>query len=476
MSGHRIGVLVVAYNAETTLEGTLNRLPESFVERLEHVLVADDASADSTYEVGVLVKERTELPMTVIKHKENLGYGGNQKHGYQWAIDQGLDIVVLLHADGQYAPEVIESLIQPLETGEADAVFGSRMLESGGALKGGMPLYKFVGNKILTKFQNSLSGLNLSEWHSGYRAYRVDALRDLSLQSFSDAFDFDTEIILGLHDQGKRIAEVPIPTYYGDEICYVNGLEYARDVVVDVMKHKLKKVGFKTEGAESVDKSYRLKATPESSHGKLLAWFPNGRSLRVLDAGCSDGQFGELVRDFGHHVTGADVIKHDGVAHRLDAFVEADLNERFPESLRGQFDVVVAADVIEHVPDPAGLMLQLKDRIFSGGRLYLSVPNVSHWYPRTRIAVGRFDYDERGPLDKTHLRFFTRRTLERLIADTGLSIVRKDVVAAPIDVLGPEIGIPAFLSLGWARLDRLLARLWPTMFGYQFLYELEVLE
>lgn len=476
MSNHRIGVLVVAYNAETTLENTLSRLPGSFVERLDHVLVADDASADATYEVGVLVRDSTKLPMTVIKHRENLGYGGNQKHGYQWAIDQGLDIIVLLHADGQYAPEAIESLIQPLETGEADAVFGSRMLEAGGALKGGMPVYKFVGNKILTKFQNALSGLDLSEWHSGYRAYRVDALSDLSFQSYSDAFDFDTEIILGLHDQGKTITEVPIPTYYGDEICYVNGLEYARDVVVDVVRHKLTRVGFKTDGAESAEKSYRLKATPESSHGKLLSWFPRQRSLRVLDAGCSDGQFGELVRQYGHHVTGADVIKHDGVAHRLDAFVEADLNERFPESLRGQFDVVVAADVIEHVPDPAGLMFQLKDRISSGGRLYLSVPNVSHWYPRARIAVGRFDYDERGPLDKTHLRFFTRRTLERLIADTGLSIVRKDVVAAPIDVLGPEIGIPTFLSRTWARLDRAMARLWPTMFGYQFLYELEVVE
>ena len=107
-----------------------------------------------------------------------------------------------------------------------------------------MPLYKYVGNRILTRFQNRLTGLDLTEWHSGYRAYRVDALGDLDLMSYSDDFDFDTEIILGLHQQGKRIVEVPIPTYYGDEICYVNGMRYAKDVSLDVVRFRMRQMGF----------------------------------------------------------------------------------------------------------------------------------------------------------------------------------------------------------------------------------------
>ncbi len=152
-------MLVVAYNAEETLAAVLDRLPESFRSKVAHVLVADDASHDLTHEVGLAYQASSELPLTVIRHDDNLGYGGNQKSGYRWAIDHGLDIVVLLHGDGQYAPEVIEDLVAPLADGNADAVFGSRMLTKGAARAGGMPLYKFVGNRILTKVQNALVGL-----------------------------------------------------------------------------------------------------------------------------------------------------------------------------------------------------------------------------------------------------------------------------------------------------------------------------
>ena len=472
MASPRIGVLVVAYNAESTLETTLNRLPQSFVDRIDHILVADDASVDQTYEVGLRVKNATNLPMTVIKHIENRGYGGNQKHGYRWAIDNGLDIVVLLHGDGQYAPEVIEKIVAPLETGEADAVFGSRMLESGQALKGGMPLYKFVGNKILTRFQNAVSGMSLSEWHSGYRAYRVDALEDIDFEKFSDVFNFDTQIILELNRAEKKIVEVSIPTFYGDEICYVNGLGYAKDVVADVLRFKLRSVGFRSGHENSSVESYRLKLSSYSSHGRLLTWLGDRRDAKVLDVGCSDGNFGQLIRDQGHDVTGIDIIKHDGVAERLDSFIQSDLNEDLPSELRAQFDVVIAADVIEHVVDPEALMCNLKGILGLNGSLYLSVPNISHWYPRVKIALGRFDYDERGPLDRTHLRFFTRKTLERLIYECGFQIVQREAVGAPIDILGPEVGLPKRLSQVWAYFDRQMTRAWPAMFGYQMLYEL----
>ena len=466
-------MLVVAYNAEETLAAVLDRLPESFRSKVAHVLVADDASHDLTHEVGLAYQETHRPALDGHPSRRNLGYGGNQKSGYHWAIDHGLDIVVLLHGDGQYAPEVIEDLVAPLAGGNADAVFGSRMLTKGAARAGGMPLYKFVGNRILTKVQNALVGLRLSEWHSGYRAYRVDALADVPFDTYSDGFDFDTEIIVGLHDAGKRIVEVPIPTYYGDEICYVNGVRYARDVTLDVVRHRLGKIGFGTGKAAEPTTPYELKASPHSSHGVLLSWLSTTPPGLVLDVGCSDGRFGELVRRHGHRVIGVDLAKHEGVGERLDGFIEANLNDGLPVETGDGYDVIVAADVLEHTIDPDALLADLVRRLAPNGSILVSIPNFAHWYPRGRVAVGRFDYDARGILDRGHLRFFTRRSIERLIAEQSLTIVRHAVVGSPIELLERD-GSSMFARLARAagNVDRLATRAWPTMFGYQFLYEL----
>jgi len=475
----KIGVLVVAYNAATTLEPTLDRIPPAFAERLSHVLVCDDASVDETYSIGVRYQARSTLPLTVIKHRRNRGYGGNQKVGYRWAALHGLDVVVLLHGDGQYAPEVIESLVEPIVNGDADAVFGSRMMNRGGAIAGGMPLYKYVGNKILTTAQNALAGLSLTEWHSGYRAYRVSALADVDLDSMSDDFDFDTEIILGLHAAGHTIAEVPIPTYYGDEICHVNGLAYAKDVMVDTLQYKLRSVGF-GRGTKQIapETAYLVKPSPHSSHGHLLAWAAQHRRTdrrpSALDVGCSDGAFGAQVRELGFTVTGTDLIKHAAIGGRLDGFVEADLNAGLPEEAGRGYDLVIAGDVLEHVIDPGRLLDEIRGRLADKGRVLISVPNISHWYPRLRIASGWFDYDQRGPLDVGHVRFFTRRSFERLLRQHDLRIVRRDAVGVPVDVVNRSSGrLLRALSSLVGGLDRRLVRLWPTMFGYQFLYEVE---
>ncbi len=228
----RIAVFVVAFNAETTLASTLGRIPHEYLARVAHVLVFDDASDDRTWEVASgFADAHPEMPLVVERHPENRGYGGNQKTGYRWCIDHGVDIVVLVHGDGQYAPEELARMTAPIERGEADLVMGSRMLRRGGALRGGMPLYKFAGNKVLTFTQNRLAGVRLSEWHSGYRAFRVSLLASIPFEANSDVFDFDTQIILQVLDAGGRVVEIDIPTFYGDEVSYVNGLVYGKDIV-----------------------------------------------------------------------------------------------------------------------------------------------------------------------------------------------------------------------------------------------------
>jgi glycosyltransferase involved in cell wall biosynthesis len=191
------------------------------------ILVCDDASSDDTYQVGMRVKEaRPDLPLEVIRRPVNLGYGGNQKAGYRWMIDHEIDLVVLLHGDGQYAPEFLPKMVEPIVSGHADVVFGSRMLQRGAALQGGMPKYKYVGNKILTFLQNRMAGVRLSEWHSGYRAYSISALGKVGFELNADYYDFDTQIILQMIAAEQRITEIPIPTFYGDELSRVNGIRY----------------------------------------------------------------------------------------------------------------------------------------------------------------------------------------------------------------------------------------------------------
>ena len=177
---------------------------------------------------------------------------------------------------------------------------------------------------------------------------------------------------------------------------------------------------------------------------------------------------------FGHHVTGVDVTKHEGVGERLDAFVEADLNEGLPRDTGEPYECIVAADVLEHTIDPGRLLREIGDRLAPSGSILVSVPNFAHWYPRVRVLAGRFDYDQRGLLDKGHVRFFTRRSFERLVADCGLHVVRREVVGTPIeDVVERGGPSPATQAARLASaIDRVAARAWPTMFGYQFLYEL----
>jgi glycosyltransferase involved in cell wall biosynthesis len=474
----RIGILVVAYNAASTLARVLDRIPPGFRSRVDQVLVCDDHSQDSTYLVGLGYQHLTsDLPLKVIRHPRNLGYGGNQKAGYQWAIEAGLDIVVLLHGDGQYAPELLPDIVEPLERGECDAVLGSRMLQAGAARSGGMPAYKYLGNRILSRFENAIMGLDLSEWHSGYRAYSVDALRGIPFHVNSDGFNFDTQILIQLHEASRRICEIPIPTYYGEEICYVNGLRYARDVARDVVRYRAHKMGFGSGETAFATAGYELKEDADASHARILGWLGTRPPSRVLDLGCSDAALAAHIRKLGHDVTGVDFEELPGARERLDRLVVADLDRGIPAEAGGGYDVVVAADVLEHLRSPERLLADARTRLAPGGSVIASVPNFAHWYPRARVVLGRFDYDRRGILDRGHLRFFTRRSFERLADRQQYKVRRREALGLPVEVLnrgGGEANGGAGSGAGLARrLNLASVSVSPSLFAYQLLYELE---
>ncbi len=361
MSEHsrpRLLVLIVAYHAEATIRPTLERIPASLLDTCDvEVLVIDDSSADGTFEQSDAVRraETLPFPLTVLSNPANQGYGGNQKIGLHFAIQQQFDFVVLLHGDGQYAPECLPDLVAPLARGEADAVLGSRMLRKRDALRGGMPLYKFLGNIVLTSLQNRLLRSSLSEFHSGYRAYTTNALRRIPFHLNTNAFHFDTEIIIQLLAAGLRIREVPIPTYYGREISRVNGIKYGKDVLMASVRALAQELSlfydrkFDPVPSTASNVHYKPRLGFESAHTMALARIPDGS--RVVDIGCAGGYLGQMLRQRGCHVTGTDVFPlAEGCT--LDDFRLGDLNQSpFPVDLE-HVDYAVMLDVIEHLASP----------------------------------------------------------------------------------------------------------------------------
>lgn len=466
-SPKRIAIFIVAYNASSTLAKVLDRIPESVWARVEEVFVFDDESRDDTFQVGMDYKrdnQRTNLH--VFRNDENQGYGGNQIRGYQYAIQRGFDIVALLHGDGQYAPEALPQLLAPLERGDADAVFGSRMAIPGAALAGGMPLYKYVGNRILTTFENAMLGMDLTEFHSGYRLYSMAALKDIPFEKNTNDFHFDTQIIIQLHAAHKRILEIPIPTYYGDEICHVNGMRYAKDVFLSVMQYRAHEFGLTNRPEYQVTAKYDAKKSEHSSHSQIIALVPSS-ARRVLDLGCGEGAISRVLLERGH-----DVVSLDSHApqERLPHFIQADLTEDLPLAPRERFDVVVLADVLEHLVTPSKLLRQAMSHLSPGGRLLVSLPNVVHWSVRALVLAGKFEYTNRGILDQSHLRFFTKQSAEQLFREVGLRVTSHRTTPVPWELVLPQ-GLPG-VAKAVERADVALTRVQPDLFAYQHLFEL----
>lgn len=203
----KVIVVLPAYNAEKTLERTVRDIPKNTV---DEIILVDDKSSDATVAIA------KKLGLVVYEHSKNRGYGGNQKTCYRRALERGADIVVMVHPDYQYDPKIIPKLIEPIAKGHAEAVFGSRMMK-GGALEGGMPLWKHNANILLTAFENVVLGTYLTEYHSGFRAYSAELLRKIRYEENSDNFIFDTEIIVQILANRLKIEEVPIRTRYFEE-------------------------------------------------------------------------------------------------------------------------------------------------------------------------------------------------------------------------------------------------------------------
>ena len=217
----KILIFIPAYNVEKSILHVLKRIPENlFNEHFISILIIEDFSKDKTkYVIEEYIKK-------------------NSKNNSIHLIKNNFDYVIMLHGDGQYAPEKIPEFISNLLSSNADAVFGSRMINSKDALKGGMPMYKFIGNKVLTFIQNLILGSKISEFHSGYRSYKVEVLKKINFEKNTDYFHFDSEIIIQMLKLNYVIKEIPMATFYGNEVSHLRSIPYGINVLISTIKYK----------------------------------------------------------------------------------------------------------------------------------------------------------------------------------------------------------------------------------------------
>ncbi len=233
----KVVVVLPAYNAAKTLEITYNEIPFDIV---DEVILVDDLSSDKTIEVGQQLGIKH-----IVKHEKNKGYGGNQKSCYNKALELNGDIVVMLHPDYQYTPKLLRSMCYLLADGAYEVVIGSRILGRG-ALKGGMPIYKYIANRFLTLSQNILMGQKLSEYHTGYRAFTANVLKSINYNINSDDFVFDNQMLAQIFNAGFEIAEITCPTKYFDEASSINlkrSMKYGFGVLAVSLSYFFKRIG-----------------------------------------------------------------------------------------------------------------------------------------------------------------------------------------------------------------------------------------
>jgi len=273
INGKHIAVVMPAYNAEKTLEVTVGELPDLVDIRI----LVDDHSSDRTVDVA------RRLGLLVFQHDRNYGYGRNQQTCYREALAAGADVVIMLHPDYQYTPLLVTPIASMIAFGVYDIVLGSR-INGGGALRGGMPLYKYIANRLLTAFQNLILGAKLSEYHTGYRGFSRDALIKLPLLENSDDFVFDNQVLTQAVFFGMRIGEVSCPTKYFPEASSINfrrSVRYGFGVLATTAKFALQKMGLAhfrifSDRGRKLDLGYYSTAARESQAGVLIPGTKSG--------------------------------------------------------------------------------------------------------------------------------------------------------------------------------------------------------
>lgn len=431
------------------------------------IMVSDDCSSDHTAETALKVcQELGCVNYEVFKTKENQGYGGNQKIGYNYACSHDFDYVILLHGDGQYAPEELGNFFK-LFKDEPDIILGSRMLVRKNALKGRMPLIRFICNIILTKIQNFLAQTDLAEFHTGYRAYSVKFLKEIPFELNSNGFDFDTDILLQAKFLSKKIEEFSSSTFYGQEKSGVKLISYGVNVLKTTFKFRMQQLGIgcslKFRGSKR--SVYRDKfGFKFSTHYYLLKMIKELKAKRILEIGSGAGYLGEKLKDENIRLTGIDL--HDlQSAFYQDFFCENIEQFDWKKLGKDNFDMVCLMDILEHLKEPEKLLLALRsDPRLENAAFVISVPNIAFFTIRIGLFFGRFNYADRGILDISHNRLFTYGSFRDMLKECGFKVSKTIPIPPPFKLISDNFVFGIFTAV-----FNLLNKILPGLFSFQIM-------
>jgi glycosyltransferase involved in cell wall biosynthesis len=459
VSKSKVLVLVVAHNAERLIGQVLIRIPSSLGQCDAEILVIDDSSSDAVTFRELLLRRKAAIPfsVTLLFNPLNLGYGANQKLGFQYAIRNRFDFIAVAHDDGQYNPEHLAALLQPLIDGRADVVFGSRKMQKRHGL----------GNRVLTKVQNRLLGSSLTDFHPAYRLYSVQVLERIPFDLNADGFLFDTDIVIQLVRAGSRIAEVPISPHCANKVAHVDVIKSVWGVTKASLVGWAQNLGVFYERKYDVTRGrspYESKLGFESSHTLAIERVPP--DSRVLDIGCASGSVSRVLSLRGCRVTAIDKVRLEGESH-LERFIQYDINDSPLPVDTMMFDRILLLDILEHLRSPEAFVEALRASR-SGDRptrIIVTSGNVGFVVTRLMLFLGSFNYGTRGILDLTHTRLFTFATLRRLFEQAGYKVDEVKGIPAPFPLAVGDNRLSRFLLM----LNKLLIRVSKQLFAYQIL-------
>ncbi|MBF0361650.1 MAG: glycosyltransferase [Oligoflexia bacterium] len=482
----KILILIFAFNAEKTIVSLLQRIQKSILNSSSgheyEVLIIDDCSADNTFQVrAAWANAQTTLNLKLLRNTINQGRGGSQKLGYHYAIIHDFDAVLVLDGNGQYPPEVIKDLVEPIIDGRADITTGFYQYSNDN---------NNIKNKILTKIltwiQNKILGANLSSYQSYFRCYNINVLKNIPFERNTNQPHFDTQIIIQCLRKNLIIKEIPIAKHYADD-CNGNGNENSisnlREILITTILSKLHEMSILYQREYDLDYEkngifYDLKLNYKSSHTYAIDAVLkkdeqfSSACLRVLDLGCHQGQLAaELKRKNPNiYVLGVDRgIATNEAWLNLDDFKQIDLNhhmENIPSNF--EFDYIWALDIIEHLDNPEQFLDQIrKSSANKTPTVILTTANVAFFIIRMQLLLGSLNYGKQGILDMTHKRLFTFKSLRKMLLQCGYKIKNTKGIPAPF----PKAFRNKYLSKTLLKINELLIHISPSLFAYQIFME-----
>lgn len=461
----RVGLFLFGTADLASLPDWIARIPVEVDARIDEIVVMLDHPPAHPLPLPESIAPGRGLALRLHRPPGPCGPGAVRKAAFEYALSRPLDHVIVMDGGGAHPPELLGELLDAIEAAPRSAIWVTR--------RGRGSLAARLRHGLMAAAQNRILGLRIADPATTLRAYPVEALRRIPFQLDAEGAVLDTEMLLQLRCLGVSIEELPLLDARPGDGSGRDGFGDRLRACAAALGLRLHQAHATRDGRYLVDHDvhYTLKLSPTGSHMQIVdAIRP---SSEVLDLGCSQGLLARPLGEKDVRVTGVDLGLGERLADELAEYHRRDLERPLELPVGRVFDYVVCADVIEHVKGRTQLLRSARRHLKQDGRLIISTPNIALWFYRLSLLVGRFEYGPRGVLDETHVHLFTGSTFRRTVERAGFRVVRQRVTALPFEVVFQSTGRSRFVR-SLARGYHLLARLWPSMFAYQFILEAEI--